>query len=305
MSRQIHIANPLYDVVFRYLMEDNKVACLFLSAILGKEVQELAFQPTEYSTKIGGEMGLTVIRMDFQALIEEADGEHRLVLIELQKAKLYQQVMRFRSYLGKQYQNSQHIDSAGNPLPIYPVYILGESITKAFIPVIRVSREYTDAATQRPIPERHPFIEALSHDATVIQTKHLSGHRRTVLERFLSIFDQSAQSDPKGHILSLDEADYPEQYHLVIRRLQKALAEPTLEADMDIEDEVLTEFQKKDALIAKAVEKAEAAEKQAASAEQSLLAMIRRLHQSGFSEPAIANLTDMTEEELRPLLPSP
>jgi predicted transposase YdaD len=35
-----HIANPIYDVVFRYMMEDNRVARLFLSAVLGEEVDE-------------------------------------------------------------------------------------------------------------------------------------------------------------------------------------------------------------------------------------------------------------------------
>ncbi len=31
----LEIANPIYDVVFKYLMEDNKVAKIFLSAVTG------------------------------------------------------------------------------------------------------------------------------------------------------------------------------------------------------------------------------------------------------------------------------
>ena len=31
----MHIANPIYDVVFKYMLEDNKTAKLFLSAIIG------------------------------------------------------------------------------------------------------------------------------------------------------------------------------------------------------------------------------------------------------------------------------
>ncbi|MEZ4988613.1 MAG: hypothetical protein R2795_26935 [Saprospiraceae bacterium] len=34
----MEIANPIYDVVFKYLMEDNRVAKLFLSAITGLEI---------------------------------------------------------------------------------------------------------------------------------------------------------------------------------------------------------------------------------------------------------------------------
>ncbi|TAE44052.1 MAG: hypothetical protein EAZ89_21805, partial [Bacteroidetes bacterium] len=193
-----HIANPIYDVVFRYMMEDNRVARLFLSAVLGEEVEEVVFNPTEYTRKLGGEAGITVTRMDFNARIRQADGNSRVVLVELQKAKYHHQLMRFRSYLGKQYQNPQNIGPGGSPLPIYPIYILAESFTEEKIPVIRVSRGYTDAATQTPLAEKHPFIEALTHDATVIQAEHLKGHRRTVLEKFLSIFDQSAQSDTRG-----------------------------------------------------------------------------------------------------------
>ena len=37
----VEIANPIYDVVFKYLMNDEKVAKLLLSAIIGKEVLTL------------------------------------------------------------------------------------------------------------------------------------------------------------------------------------------------------------------------------------------------------------------------
>ncbi|GAB4429548.1 MAG: hypothetical protein OHK0039_48200 [Bacteroidia bacterium] len=157
MKNLTHIANPIYDVVFRYMMEDNRVARLFLSAVLGEEVEELVFYPTEYSRKLGGEAGITVTRMDFNARIRQADGSHRVVLIELQKAKYYHQVMRFRSYLGKQYQNPENVGPKGDPLPIYPIYILAESFTTDAVPVIRVQRGYIDAATLAPLTEKHPF----------------------------------------------------------------------------------------------------------------------------------------------------
>jgi hypothetical protein len=34
----MYIANPIYDVVFKYLMEDNKVTKQFISVIIGEEV---------------------------------------------------------------------------------------------------------------------------------------------------------------------------------------------------------------------------------------------------------------------------
>lgn len=72
------IANPIYDVVFKYLMNDEKVAKLLLSAIIGKEVLSLEFRPTEHHFPIG-EM-LTVLRMDFSARILDEDGDRKSVV---------------------------------------------------------------------------------------------------------------------------------------------------------------------------------------------------------------------------------
>ncbi len=41
------IANPIYDVVFKYLIEDNNVAKIFLSSITGLEITNLEFIPQE------------------------------------------------------------------------------------------------------------------------------------------------------------------------------------------------------------------------------------------------------------------
>ena len=45
------IANPIYDVVFKYMMEDLRVAKTFVSAIIGEKVEELDFYPQELTTK--------------------------------------------------------------------------------------------------------------------------------------------------------------------------------------------------------------------------------------------------------------
>ncbi len=299
---KIKIANPLYDVVFRYMMEDNKVAKLFLSAIIGKEIKELTFSPTEYSSKIGLENSITVTRMDFNARIQEADGKETVVIIELQKAKFYYQIMRFRKYLGKQYQNPQNVDQNDNPLPIYPIYILGEAFTEEPVPVIRVNRNYVDVATGKTLTEKHHFIESLTHDATVIQVPHLRKHRRTTLERFLSIFDQANRSDAKGHILAIEEDDYPKSYRPVIRRLIKALQTPKIEDNMDIEDEVINEFNKQAMIIELEREKAERAKQREKEERRAKNKLIKKLASMQMSAKEIAEIADMEEEEVRRLL---
>lgn len=289
------IANPIYDVVFRYLMEDKKVAKLFLSIIIGEEIEELKFSPTEFSSKIG-ERSITVTRMDFSAKIRQADGKEKLVLIELQKSKFLFQIMRFRRYLGSQYQNPENVVMGKNQygqtekqgLPIYPIYILGEAFTDAVIPVINVRRNYIDGVTQDKIIEKHPFIEGLTHDTTIIQIPHLKKNRRTTLEQFLEIFDQTNKTDGSGHLLSINEAEYPEKYHLVIRRLKKALANPKIEGDMTIEDDVVEEFNQQEKRLEKAKNQVEN--------------IIKNLAEANFSIEQIAQMAQTSVDEVKRIL---
>lgn len=47
----IYVANPIYDSVFKYLMEDERVAKTVLSALLKKDVVSVELRPHEYSNK--------------------------------------------------------------------------------------------------------------------------------------------------------------------------------------------------------------------------------------------------------------
>ena len=81
----MEIANPIYDVVFKYLMEDAKSAKLLLSALLEKSIIEIQFLPQELSgEKISTEenisLGLSVYRLDFSARIKDEDGKEQVVI---------------------------------------------------------------------------------------------------------------------------------------------------------------------------------------------------------------------------------
>jgi hypothetical protein len=250
----VQIANPIYDSVFKYLMRDEKVAKLLLSAIIGREVVHLEFRPTEHHFPLGEV--LTVLRMDFAARIQDDQGKQELVILELQKAKLATDIMRFRKYLGEQYANRENVvrETAGEythrkALPILSIYFLGHTLEYVKAPVVRVNRHYTDAATGEVIKEREEFIESLTHDSIIIQIPYLQGRRRTELEQLLALFDQSNQTKDH-HFLQIDEGELPKRYRPLLRRLQKALAEPVLRQTMDAEDELIEEFRDYQRLIA-------------------------------------------------------
>lgn len=48
----VYVANPLYDAVFKYLMEDERIAKTILSALLQKEVLEERCAATNTATSI-------------------------------------------------------------------------------------------------------------------------------------------------------------------------------------------------------------------------------------------------------------
>ena len=80
------IANPIYDIVFKKLMEDHEIARGMLERILETRIEQLTFASQEH-TAADDEGRLTFFRLDFTASIYTPDG-WKQVLIELQKARL-------------------------------------------------------------------------------------------------------------------------------------------------------------------------------------------------------------------------
>ena len=251
MGKIVKIANPIYDVVFKYLLEDKRVAKLLLSALLELEVIDVELKPQEISTDIDAPKNFTVYRIDFKARIKDKDGKEQIVLIELQKAKLATDVMRFRRYLGMQYSLQDNVveidetDAYGNAkkkkyaLPIITIYFLGYPLDNfKDIPVIRVARQLIDQSTKETLQGKDYFIESLTHDSIIVQISAIKNkERRNKLEKILSIFEQG-----KIHEVDINEEDYPQEYRAIIRRLKEALADPEVREVMIVEDEILDEL---------------------------------------------------------------
>ena len=48
----MQIANPIYNVVFKYLMEDSKIAKLLISSIIKQDIEILEIRPQEFIAEI-------------------------------------------------------------------------------------------------------------------------------------------------------------------------------------------------------------------------------------------------------------
>jgi len=232
-----------------------------LSALLAREVVELKCRATERRHELT--TSVLVLRLDFAATVRLEDGSQKLVLIEIQKARMPLDVLRFRRYLAAQYAEKSNVFTDGQgttrPLPIVTIYFLGEGLERTSAAVLRVNRQYLDAATGEQIPLSEPFVEALTHDCIVIQIDRLRGRRRTDLERLLMVFDQGLAQPGNPQFLELVEEDYPEPCLEVFRRLMRAIAEKGVRDGMDVEDEFLASMLDKDRCLAekdKALEEA-------------------------------------------------
>ncbi|MGB3618439.1 MAG: hypothetical protein WBA12_09980 [Catalinimonas sp.] len=93
------IANPIYDVVFKRLMENEKVAKFFIGTFLNATVEDLSVRPQEFTYTREEDEGklvdLTVFRLDFIAVVRTDDGASQKILIEIQKAGKEVDLMRF------------------------------------------------------------------------------------------------------------------------------------------------------------------------------------------------------------------
>ena len=252
------VANPLYDTAFKYLMEDLEVAKTFIGALLRKEVKEVVMRRNEYSNI--QKQGISIFRIDFGATVLDKQGNEQHVLIELQKAWVETEILRFRQYLAAQYGNPDNIydtkDKAdpyyGHGIPIVSVYILGHCIGSIEEPIVYVSRNYLNYENE-PITEGcpNPFIESLTHDSVVVQIPLLKGRMRNQLEQVLDVFDQSRRNRNDRRMVDLDETRYADMPGMkrIVNRLYSAAESPEVRMQMNVEDEIQTSLNNRDETI--------------------------------------------------------
>ena len=309
----IYIANPIYDIVFKYLMEDERVVKILLSALLKKTVVEVEMRKHEYSNVQRDK--ISMFRIDFGAKVREEDGSIRLVLIELQKTWLETETLRFRQYLGAQYTNPDNVlkddEHISQGIPMVAVYLLGHRVGDIEEPVLYVKHEsydYEGNVVTKGLPD--PFVESLTHNSILVQIPRLHGHVNNRLEEILSIFDQTRKNRDNRQVIDINEADYADdaEMMLIIHRLLAAAADAQVRQDMNAEDEFFKAIEDRDTAIMQLDKQLAEKDGQLAEKEEQLeqsrsviFDLARHLKASGQSVAQIAALTKLTEEEIRNL----
>ena len=320
LSVMMTIANPIYDSVFKFLMEDERVARTILSALLKKDIVRVEVRPHEYSNSQRDT--LSMFRIDFAATIREDDGHERLILIEVQKTWLETETLRFRQYLGVQYQRKENIiagSKEGYAMPMVAVYILGHKVGDIEEPVVYVRHDafdYNEQRVTKGIP--NPFIDSLTHDSIVVQIPRLHGQINNRLDKVLSVFDQTLHLPDSEHFLSFDESRYvnDDDMQPILHRLLMAASDADTRQDMNVEDEYYSIIEKRDTeimLSARKIaeqnvllseQKAQLSEQKAQLSEQKaqLRSFAKLLTESSWSIGNIAAKMNMSVEEVGELL---
>ena len=317
---KLYVANPIYDSVFKYLMEDERIARTLLSALLKTEVVKVEHRPHEYANTARNE--ISMFRIDFGATILDKDRKERLVLIELQKTWLETETLRFRQYLGSQYSRKENIvesDKARYALPMIAVYLLGHRVGEIEEPVLYVnhkSYDYDGNEVTKGIPD--PFVESLTHNSIIVQIPLLRGRVNNRLETVLSVFDQSNISDKSRQIIAVEEdrfvGDVEMEY--LLHRLLSAASDPEMRQNMNVEDEFFQAIEDRDTALMhrnKLIKEQEQAIKEQEQAikeqEQTIDAQrlmltnaIKMMQNNGMSLQDIARTLGKPEEEIAMLL---
>lgn len=246
----VTVANPIYDIVFKYLMEDERIARTILSALLKKDVVRVEVRPHEYAN--AKRDTLSVFRIDFGATVRHDDGSEQLILVELQKTWLPTETLRFRQYLGVQYQNPENVVGDGrdtHALPMVAIYLLGHKVGDIEEPVLYVQHEsydYEGRPVTKGLPD--PFVDSLTHNSIIVQIPRLHGQVNTRLDKVLSFFDQTYKSKSSQQVLNIDDSIYAgdaEMEHIV-HRLLMAATDANVRQDMNVEDEYFSIIEKRD-----------------------------------------------------------
>jgi hypothetical protein len=330
-SEYIIIPNPIYDVVFRYLMEDPESATIVLSTLINEKITSLQLEPqthaqkNEIETKISdpkSKKDIQLFHLDFTATVELPDGSEELIMIELQKASEPDDIFRFKRYISKNFQKkhekeiihpvSHTVEKILKPIRLIPIFILNFRIENEINDLlIRTNRIKTGVFKNKTLQKTNEFIDNLSYDILVVQLPNLhniteneyeTDEYKKKLYALLKIFDQKSKVKYNEHRLRLIRKFFPGFLERVIKRLQAAdINNPVMEKQMFAEDEYLKALIKRDNQITWLEEGIEKRDKTIEEKDKIITELAKTLKDSGFTVDAIIQKTGLSKEEIENL----
>ena len=322
------VCNPIYDTVFKYLVEDERVAKVLLGGILNKKIETVEIKGHECAYQ-NEDNNLKLLRFDFSGTIENPDGTKETVTIELQKASEPEEVMRFRKYFGIQMASEANTDAVTKyrrdknktpyivkkPRHIYGIFILGHSLGEGFeYPLIKGSTVFYDEDDNvLNFKTQCEFLKGMTYHLYIIQIPFLPEKPKKPLEKLFRAFDQRYKLDYDSKYLELSEdKDDDSGYNVIFRRLLYAATDEQLRGNLDLEDyasrlyaireaekeDLEDELKEKNQLLVEQKSQLLQQESQLAEQKKLLMASIKMLSSLGAAPDQIASQLNIPIDEV-------
>ena len=240
------IANPIYDSAFKYLLEDDRIAKILISALLNLDTADiLELQQMKNDVVDVNRRDLKIFHVDFSArIVDRETGREEQVCIELQKSWHKEEYQRFRTYLSTQIGNESNVDKDGYPLHIISVYIFGHVVVSEYgkYPILYINPRVEDPLGNvlkgdLKNGKRNRFLDAMAYNMVIVQIPFVNARPNSRLDKILSIFDAAPNSKVIEYTIPpLPDTDADKkEIDYIVRRLTEAAANSEVRRKMSYE----------------------------------------------------------------------
>lgn len=248
------IANPLYDTIFKKLMENDRAAKFFIGTLLEQNIHALQVITQEFPNPkdVDKSSAVTIgskdqqsqevsakdfFQLDFIATILTDTGEPEKVHVEIQKIKNFIEPKLLSNFQAVHYNRKGTFDYEKRKLPSITIYILGFNLPDIESACIKLEQTYEDLISNKRINHKIDFIEKLSQDCYIVQVNRITDRFETSLDKLLSVFEQSNFLDGRKLMKDFNHAIDEENIKLMIDILHHASIDPEQRKMMEVEEE--------------------------------------------------------------------
>lgn len=248
------IANPLYDTIFKKLMENDRAAKFFIGTLLEQNIHALQVITQEFPNPkdVDKSSAVTIgskdqqsqevsakdfFQLDFIATILTDTGEPEKVHVEIQKIKNFIEPKLLSNFQAVHYNRKGTFDYEKRKLLSITIYILGFNLPDIESACIKLEQTYEDLISNKRINHKIDFIEKLSQDCYIVQVNRITDRFETSLDKLLSVFEQSNFLDGRKLMKDFNHAIDEENIKLMIDILHHASIDPEQRKMMEVEEE--------------------------------------------------------------------
>ena len=299
------ILNPLYDWSFKYLLDNNDLAKKFLSVVLKTNITHLETRNTELPLLKEGNPFLS--RFDFKAIIQD-EKETQEVLIEIQKYKHPNPIIRFRTYLAENYMKQEtYKDLQGltvtESLPIIAIYILGYCPEEFNVPYIFVKNKIYDGVDDSELNIESYTVKQLSHTIVFLITTPPSDYkwRGSRQEALIRLFRQKLPKEEPNTTYNLEEEPQDDVAKEIVKYLHQGTKDEKIVKQLKAEEEYIEAIGDLENSLKLAKQREELAKQREKEALNALYDVAKELKKNGMSIEQIQSITKLPKDLIEKL----